>query len=84
MQQDFTPAQLAELKDLAGGKSFPELARDLLDACDPDARTEAAKERFGSDPPTEDRIEEAGQQLAREAVTPFLKPAFRRRCRETE
>ena len=82
MQRDFTPAQLAELKDLAGGKSFPELARDLLDACDPDARTEAAKERFGSDPPTEDRIEEAGRQLAREAVTPFLKPAFRRRILE--
>ena len=82
MQRDLTPAQLAELQDLAGGKSFPELARDLLDACDPDAQTEAAKERFGNDPPTEDRIEEAGRQLAREAVTPFLKPALRRRILE--
>ena len=82
LQRDFPPARLAELKELAGGRSFPDLARDLLDACDPDVRMEAAKERFGSDPPTEEQVEEAGRQLSRKAVTPFLKPAFRHRILE--
>jgi len=43
MQRDFSVEQLAELKDLAGGKSFPDLAHDLLDACDPDVQTQAAR-----------------------------------------
>ena len=82
LQREFTPAQLGELKDLAGGESFSDLARGLLDACDPDARIEAAKERFGTDLPAEDQIGEAGRQLSREAVTPFLNPEFRRRILE--
>ncbi len=36
LQHEFTPAQLSELKELAGGKSFPDLSHDLLNACDPD------------------------------------------------
>ena len=38
LQRDFSADQLAELRDLAGGKSFPDLAHDLLNACDPDCR----------------------------------------------
>ena len=82
LQREFTPPQLAELKDLAGGKSFPDLARDLLNACDPDARLEAAREHYATRHPTEDEIEQTGKQLAREAVTPFLNAAFRRRILE--
>ena len=40
LQRDFNVDQLAELKTLAGGKSFPDLAHGLLDACDPDVRSE--------------------------------------------
>ncbi len=29
LQREFSPDQLAELRDLAGGKSFPDLAHDL-------------------------------------------------------
>src|SRR5947208_6680337 len=36
LQRDFSVDQLAELKTLANGKGFPELAGDLLKACDPD------------------------------------------------
>ena len=31
------------LKDLAGGRSFPDLAHDLLNACDPDAQVEIGR-----------------------------------------
>ena len=82
LQREFAPAQLAELKGLAEGKSFPDLARDLLNACDPDAQLKAAQEHYATGHPTEEEIEQAGKQLAREAVTPFLNAAFRRRILE--
>jgi hypothetical protein len=47
LQREFTAAQVAELRDHAGGKSFPDLAHELLNACDPDAQIEAAKQKFG-------------------------------------
>jgi type I restriction enzyme R subunit len=83
LQRQFTPAQLAELKDLAGGKSFPDLAHDLLEACDPDAQIDAAKKLPGfAGEVTGEKLKAATEQLAREAVTPFLKAAFRRRILE--
>jgi type I restriction enzyme R subunit len=83
LQRAFSPAQLSELKDLAGGKSFPDLAHGLLNACDPDAQIEAAKRLPGViGHPTEDQVEQAAEQLAQAAVTPFLKAALRRRILE--
>ena len=82
LQREFTPDQLAELKDLANGKSFPVLARDLLGACDSDTQREAAKERFGTGNPTEDQIARAAERLARAATSPFMKAALRRRILE--
>ena len=82
LQREFTPQQLTELKGLADGKTFPDLARDLLNACDPEAQLKAAQEQHGTEHPTEEEIEQAGKQLAREAATPFLNAAFRRRILE--
>jgi type I restriction enzyme R subunit len=82
LQHEFTPAQLGELKDLAGGKSFPDLAHDLLTACDLDAQIVAAKQQSGVAEPTEEQIRAAAEQLAQQAVTPFHKAALRRRILE--
>jgi type I restriction enzyme R subunit len=82
LQRQFTPAQLVELANLAGGKSFPELARDLIDACDPDSQIEAAKKATGVEKPTEEQVKAAAEQLAQSAATPFMKAAFRRRILE--
>jgi type I restriction enzyme, R subunit len=83
LQRQFSREQLSELKDLAGGKSFPELARDLLGACDPDTQFEAAKRQIGvAGEPTTEQVEAASEQLAQQAVTPFLKAAYRRRILE--
>ena len=82
LQRQFTPAQLVELANLAGGKSFPELARDLIEACDPDCQMEAAKKATGAEKPNEEQIEAAAEKLAQSAATPFMKAAFRRRILE--
>ena len=82
LQRDFAPDQLDELRVLAGGKSLPTLARDLLNACDRDVQVAAAKGQAEREVPTEGEIGRAAMQLARGAVTPFLKAAFRRRILE--
>ena len=83
LQREFSREQLTELKDLAGGKSFPDLAHDLLNACDPDAQIAAAKQQPGvTGEPTAEQVKAATEQLAQNAATPFLKAAFRRRILE--
>jgi type I restriction enzyme R subunit len=83
LQRDFSADQLAELKELAGGKSFADLAHDLLNACDPDVQIEAANKLPGIiGEPTEAQVKQAAEQLAQQAVTPFLKAQFRRRILE--
>jgi type I restriction enzyme R subunit len=82
LQREFTPAQLKELRELAGGKTFPDLSADLLRACDADAQLDAAKQKFGTPTPTEAQLGEVAEQLAQQAVTPLLKAALRRRILE--
>lgn len=82
LQREFSREQLAELKELAGGNSFQDLAHGLLNACDLDAQITTAKKATGTDQPTEAQVKEAAEHLAQEAVTPFLKAAFRRRILE--
>jgi len=83
LQRDFSAHQLAELRELAGGKSFADLAHDLLNACDPDAQIETAKKLPGViGVPTEEQVKAAVEQLAQQAVTPFLKAQLRRRILE--
>ena len=73
LQREFSLAQLAELEDLAGGKSFPDLAHGLLNACDADAQVEASKQEFDTEHPTEAQVKQSAEKLSQAAVTPFLK-----------
>ena len=83
LQRDFSADQLAELKHLAGGKSFADLAHDLLNACDPDAQVEAARKLPGvTGEPKLEQVKAAAEQLTQQAVTPFLKAQLRRRILE--
>jgi type I restriction enzyme R subunit len=82
LQRQFTTAQLTELRDLAGGKSLPDLSADLMRACDADAQIDAATLQFGTAQPTEQQIAQAAEQLTQQAVTPLLKAALRRRILE--
>jgi type I restriction enzyme R subunit len=82
LQREFSTDQLSELRDLAGGKGFADLAGDLMRAGDPDAQIERAKEKFGTTSPTPEQITKATEELAQAATTPFMKAAFRRRILE--
>ena len=83
LQRVFNPVQLTELQGLAGGKSLPDLAKDLAHAVDKDAQLAAAQQLPGvTGAPTPEQIALASEQLAQQAVTPILKPAFRRRLLE--
>jgi len=83
LQHDFSADQMAELKTLAGGKSLPDIVRGLLAAADPDAQAAAARQLPGvTGEPTRLQMIAAAEQLARDAATPFLKAAFRRRILE--
>ncbi len=82
LQRKFSVEQMSELKTLAGGNGFSELAADLLKAADPDAQIEKAKEKFNTAEPTEQQIKKATEELAQAATTPFMKAAFRRRILE--
>jgi type I restriction enzyme R subunit len=83
VHREFTLDQLLELRELAGGKSFPDIAGDLMRAVDPDANLAAAKQLpdvVGE--PTAEQIQIAAEQLAQRAVTPLLNAVFRRRILE--
>ncbi len=83
LQREFSADQLKELKELAGGKTFPDLAHDLMNACDPDVQMEAAKRMFNEPGrPSDVQIAKATEQLSQAATMPFLKAAFRRRILE--
>ncbi len=83
VNRGLTPGQVIELRELAGGVSLPTIAQNLLNAIDPDAQIEAAKAQFCvTGEPTEEQVKAAAETLAQEAVTPILKPAFRRRLLE--
>src|SRR5262249_17722449 len=80
---DFSREQLAEIKEVADGRSMPDLARDLLNASDPDKQIEEAKKLAGPGvEPSPEHISAATEHLAQHAVTPFLKVALRRRILE--
>ena len=64
------------------GETLTTLAHSLLQAGDADAQAAAAKAQFDVAKPSETQTEAAARQLARDAVTPFLKPALRRRILE--
>src|SRR5439155_6273300 len=83
LQREFTREQLAELKDLAEGKSLPDLAHGLLNACHPDAQIEAAKKLPGVvGEPSPEEIKTAANKMAQDAALPFMKAALRRRILE--
>jgi type I restriction enzyme R subunit len=83
LQRELTVEQLAELKDLAAGRSVNDLAHALLAACDPDEQVAAARKLPGvAGEPSAEQVREAARQLADAAALPFLKASLRRRILE--
>lgn len=66
-----------EIEDASEGKPLTEIINHLLDAVDPDAQFERAKETFKTATPTEEQVKKASEELVRVACMPFDNPKFR-------
>jgi type I restriction enzyme R subunit len=65
------------IQSAAGGKSLRQMINSLFDACDPDKQAEKAKALFGTETPSPEQVKKAGEDLAKEACTPFEVPQVR-------
>jgi type I restriction enzyme, R subunit len=65
------------VKEAAGDKDLSELTNALLDAVDPDAQKEHAREAYSTESPTEEQLERSARELAQGATGPFNSPALR-------
>jgi type I restriction enzyme R subunit len=79
LERELTREDKKELKELTDGKSLGDLARNLLNACDPDIIAEKATNKPGAAPQevAPEKFEAAKKQLILEACAPFDKPALR-------
>jgi type I restriction enzyme R subunit len=66
-----------DIETVSGGKSLKKIINTLLDAVDPDKKMEKAKEMFKTEAPTEEQVNSASKELAKEARTPFDSPKLR-------
>jgi type I restriction enzyme R subunit len=75
------PTEKERVREVSGGSSLQEITAGMVQALDPDAQQERARERFGLAPdaePTEDQVAVAREEMIREAVMPLAsKPELR-------
>lgn len=85
LEREIAPEDARMLKDLAGGKSLGDLARTLLQACDPDfIYAEVMKARYGplapdglAPEPTKPELDGTRASVAASACAPFDLPILR-------
>jgi type I restriction enzyme R subunit len=73
-----TKEDRALLQEVNGGKPLTAITRGLVEALDPDAHVEAARQAVGGAEPTEEQIAQAADKLLAEAAKPLASnPALR-------
>jgi type I restriction enzyme R subunit len=77
LEQEISPLDKGRIEQASGGLSLKHLANSLLDAVDPDAQEDKAKELFGTEAPTQEEVKQAVKELVKIACQPFDKPALR-------
>jgi type I restriction enzyme R subunit len=77
LERQLNADERTELKTAAGGKSIPQITRELLDAVDPDRQIEQAIAQFQTPTPTETQQQQAAEVLINLACQPFDNPQFR-------
>jgi type I restriction enzyme R subunit len=79
LDKRISPEQREELAALAGGKDLKTLSGALVESTDPDAHIAYASREYGLPPEqlTEEQIEEAGEDMIRNALSSFHDPALR-------
>lgn len=81
LEKRIGPEEREELAGLAGGRDLKALAASLAESVDEDARVARAAEELAvpEEEVTDEQAEEAGEEMVREALSPFYDPALRNR-----
>lgn len=66
-----------EIEAVSGGRALKQIINSLLDAVDPDKKSEKAKEIFKTSKPTAEQMEKAAEELIKKACEPFDSPRLR-------
>ena len=83
LDRRLSPQDRQAVEDVAGGSTLKSLVSDLLNATDPDAALDAAREVTGQDDPPEEAIAKAEKELLERAAKPFAaNPELRQRLIE--
>ena len=83
LDRRLSPQDRQAVESAAGGSTLTNLVSDLLNATDPDAALDAAREATGQDDPPEEAIAEAEKELLERAAKPFAaNPELRQRLIE--
>ena len=83
LDRRLSPQDRQSVEDVAGGSTLKNLVSDLLNATDPDATLDAAREVTGQDDPPEEAIAKAEKKLLEAAAKPFAtNPELRQRLIE--
>ena len=80
LDKQITQNDREKFKEYSGGKSFGDVVKDLMNAYDPDAVAETAKQIFSIPPaaePNEEQLKQIENELSLQAVKPFDKPELR-------
>jgi len=67
-----------EIANAADGKTIPQMINKILDGVDVDNQVERAKEKFHTEEPTEEQIEDSSRELVRETCQLFDSAKLRR------
>ncbi len=80
LDRRLSPQDRQSIESMADGATLKELVSDLLNATDPDAAEEAAREATGQDDPPEEAVAKAEKDLLEAAARPFAaNPELRQR-----
>ena len=71
LDRRLSPQDRQSIESIADGATLKELVSDLLNATDPDAAEEAAREATGQDDPPEEAVAKAEKELLESAARPF-------------
>ena len=83
LDRRLSPQDRQAVESVAGGATLKELVSKLIDATDPDAALDAARQATGQDDPPEEAVVQAERELLEAAAQPFASnPELRQRLTE--
>lgn len=84
LDRELSPTERQEIESAAHGKPLKAVINELLDAVDPDAQQQQAREMFKTDKPTDEQLKQATDALTQKACDLFDDPEFRNTLKEVK